>query len=181
MVLERLEKMCDEGQHAGTAQRLLAAAKWASPTAVGTCRVVFPSSWAAAPGWSRSEPGNSRPPMPLSAALATVWHMAANGMVVEALCIWCQFETYLRVSECFRFRGYQILEGLAANGGATQHTTVLANARESDVPGKTGIYDLSIPLDLARQKHLGEALVRRARRVGKKQLLFPFDYQHIAN
>ena len=55
--------------------------------------------------------------------------------------------------------------------------TILCNAEETENPSKTGEFDISLPLDLERQRTLAAALVALIQGAPQDELLWPISYQ----
>ena len=77
-----------------------------------------------------------------------------------ACLIMLMLETYMRPSEALSLRAFQVIPPVAVGEGTTRSWSILIRAAELGVPGKTGEFDTSVSLDLARHRLLEPALKR---------------------
>eukprot|EP00959_Pyramimonas_sp_CCMP1952_P322796 6754737-Pyramimonas_sp.AAC.1 len=60
------------------------------------------------------------------------------------------FSTYMRPGEADSLAGLQVVEGVAEGGGNTGVAALVLFPEEMKVPGKTGLWDMTVPLDTFR-------------------------------
>ena len=73
---------------------------------------------------------------------------------VMALAVVSLFMTYARPCEMLSIRTFQVVFPSREGSGAAACLTFLFNAQELDQPGKTGLVDVSVPLDLPGQQFM---------------------------
>ena len=139
------------------------------------CHEVFPrKSLASRAGsaWSREPP---RPETPRVLVLLVARWLAEHNQKLLCLYFCLLFETYMRPSEGLALRGFQLLPPIKGIRGAAGRLSLLIRASEPGQRGKTGEYDTSVSLDLARQHFLFPVLQLLKDTRGERQLLFPFS------
>ncbi|CAK0862630.1 unnamed protein product [Prorocentrum cordatum] len=154
---EFVEWLFDQGGADATAKRLGSALAWGEPKlSAGTLRLSFPVLQQTLRGWVQQRPELSRPPVPwLAAAAAALW-LLEQGLEVAALGAVIMCETYMRPSEQLAIDADHVVPPLEGES--------VIRAQEGLVPTKTNAFDVSVPLDMSRQRWLArcvEALVRR--------------------
>jgi integrase len=179
----RLEALWDAGAPKAVAQRTISGLLWIDPRLRGVQKLVLPSTSSALTGWARQEPGASRPPLPYVVMQAIVVHLVQSGCPWHGLAIAVLFESYLRSSELLTLQPFQIVPPPDPRSKVYQHVAILAAAEETGTTSKTGIKDVSVLMDLPRQRAVGAILLRYAlRRVTPKGSLvsmWDFDYAQL--
>ena len=170
-----LEAQYDWGRPIGDGLCLPSAVVWARPALGGPVRRLFPATAAALKGWSRVSPGSTRPPLPREALLAIALWLFEAGAFGMGLCLLVMFETYGRPSEILSLRVGSIVPPTPCGEGKARHTTVVIRSSAIGVPGKTGIFDLSVPLDLERQRWISALLLRWTEGRAAGEALWNFD------
>jgi len=170
-----LEYLYDQGRPKGDASTVLSALRWAVPAIPRPLRVGLPLASASLAGWKAIEHGTSRPPAPRAAAIHIAWDCCQQGQALYGFLFLLMFETYFRPSEALSLRCFQLIRPIAA-AGAYGMWTVMTRAYELEQPGKTGEFDVSVPLDLARHRVLLPALEVLVSRLHPQELVFHFSY-----
>jgi len=171
-----LEYLYDQGRPKGDASTVLSALRWAVPAIPRPLRVGLPLASASLAGWKAIEHGTSRPPAPRAAAIHIAWDCCQQGQALYGFLFLLMFETYFRPSEALSLRCFQLIRPIAAAAGAYGMWTVMTRAYELEQPGKTGEFDVSVPLDLARHRVLLPALEVLVSRLHPQELVFHFSY-----
>ena len=176
---EFFEVLYDAGGSRVMATRLPCAVMWARPDLPGPARRSFPSSSAALAGWRKLQPPTSRPPLPRAAALAIALELARRGRVGMGLAVLLMFETYGRPSEILQLTSDSVVKGLPYAAGKARCLTLIIRGSWLGVPGKTGEFDLSVPLDLGRQAWIAHCLERWLA-AHPQGMLWSFGYEDLA-
>jgi len=175
------EDLFDKGGSISRVRTLMCALVWARPALEGPVRRLFPRTSAAVKGWSCVNPPFSRPPLPREVMLAITWWLCEQGMLGMGLICLLMFETYARPSEALALRRCSIVLGLPGGQGKARHMTIILRASALEVPGKTGEFDMSIPLDLARQGWLQHLLTIWCRDLAPQDPLWDFDLEALTH
>jgi hypothetical protein len=109
----------------------------------------LPRSARALKGWRVSSPASQRLPMPRAAAMAIAGFLAFQGFPSMALWIALTFVCYLRPSETMRLRNFHVVAPPSSCSTSASWGLLLHDASEG-VPGKTGMLDDSVLIDLDR-------------------------------
>ena len=176
ILVDFLEDQLDHDMTLSMAIKTVSAVLWANPHVGRPTARVLPCASAALAGWRVLQPPASRPPLPIECMTAIVLKLAAEGDLLMALFIWVSFETYWRPNEGLSLRGYQVLSGLPGGSGSARHLSFLVRPSEQETPTKTGLFDVSINLDLPRQQFLVPLLLEVKRWAGDSGLMFPFAH-----
>ena len=88
-----LDMLFEVSEDRGKAAMVMAAILWVLPELGRPLRTALPLAAAALEGWTRLEPGFTRPPLPYAVAMATVVSMALGGIPEQALMVWVLSET----------------------------------------------------------------------------------------
>ena len=111
---------------------------------------------------------------------AIVVHLVQSGCPWFGLAIAVLFESYLRSSELLNLQPFQIVPPPDPRSKVYQHVAILAAAEETGMTSKTGIKDVSVLMDLPRQRALGAVLLRYALLlVNQRTHLWDFDYAQL--
>ena len=102
--------------------------------------------------------------------------MLLRNRYTSALMVCTLFETYLRPCEALHLTVRQVVRPNPQAEGTARFLTLVARAQELQTPSKTGEYDVSIPLDLSRQKWLANRIRDLCQKRGPHELLFRLDY-----
>ncbi|CAK0823013.1 unnamed protein product, partial [Prorocentrum cordatum] len=169
----------DRGMGREAFSRTLCALAWGEPALGGPVRRLFPSAHASLSGWTRLQPGRSRPPPPRALALAMAAVLASMGKPDSGLCILVAFECYLRPSEAATLLANQLLPGMCKEVGVLQHPLLILHPEELATSSKTGEFDSTVAFDLPRHHWIGRAAVRLQRLRHEDELLFQISYPQL--
>ena len=170
--------LAEEGYRRPTAVRTVSALLWGIPLLGRPALSVLPAASQVLRGWSALEPGRSRPPIPILLVRAIALRLAVRGDPLMGLCVLLSFECYLRPSEAMALRVFQVVLPLVGHATAAS-VTLLLHAQELEIPSKTGEWDVSVALELARQAYLEPMLRALVARRGRTELLWSFDYAQL--
>lgn len=121
----------------------------------------------------------SKPPIPLIGQRALLMDILEHANPAASLALTFLFETYFRVSEGLATTAGSAIPAAPSTAGASQSVAILALPSEKETTGKTGETDLSVLLDLPRQKKLGLVLeLLAATKKGGGRLL-PISYDEL--
>lgn len=111
--------------------------------------------------------------------MAVAEQLVLGHKTAEALCCVFMLESYARPSEALALTTSCVTAPIKGARGALAATSVVIRARDLAVPLKTGLFDVSVALDLPRQAWAGRALSRLAasRRTGER--LWDFDHRSL--
>ncbi|CAK0803561.1 unnamed protein product [Prorocentrum cordatum] len=166
----------DRGMGREAFSRTLCAVAWGEPALGGPVRRLFPAGHASLSGWTRLQPGHSRPPLPRAIALAMAAVLVSMGKPDSGLCILVAFECYLRPSEAATLLAKQLLPGRCNEVGVLQYPLLILHPEELATSSKTGEFDSTVAFDLPRHHWIGRAAVRLQRLRRKGELLFQISY-----
>lgn len=171
---EYSNQLYHDGEHVSMVNRIMSAVVWAQPSLGTPLKRVFPMCTAGAQGWSRAEPGGTRPPLPYVVVLQLV-RMAAVRAPLQALLMLLLFETYLRVGAALSMVKENFVPRTTVGGALVAPAAIVLHTGEQD-SSKTGERDICVPLDLDRHQQVALLLekVANARRPGQR--LWDFDY-----
>jgi len=114
---------------------------------------------------------------------AIVVHLVQSGCPWHGLAIAVLFESYLRSSELLTLQPFQIVPPPDPRSKVYQHVAILAAAEETGTTSKTGIKDVSVLMDLPRQRAVGAILLRyallRVTPKGSLVSMWDFDYAQL--
>ncbi|CAK0874266.1 unnamed protein product, partial [Prorocentrum cordatum] len=166
-LVEFVEWLFDKGGAAATAKLVGPALLWGDPRlALGSLRATFPVLQQALKGWVQQRPELSRPPLPWVVVAAAARELLDLNMGMAALGIMLMFETYMRPSELLALSTDHVVLPLPGESGAARWLTFVIRAQEALVPSKINAFDISVPLDLERQRWLARCVEVVARRRG---------------
>ena len=111
-------------------------------------RALLPRATRCSVGWRRRDPGQMRLPMPRAAALAVAGLLMFWGKPRMAISVALSHVCYLRPSEMIRLKGSDVTPPSAAAGLMYASWGLLLHDATSGRPGKTGMWDESVVLDL---------------------------------
>ena len=114
----------------------------------GAGQRVLPRCHRALKGWRKLAPPQMRLPMPRAAVLAIAGYLASTGRAPMAVWVALTFVCYLRPTECQALLGQHIIPPAPAAGAEYQCWGILINDRDLGIPGKTGILDGSVIIDM---------------------------------
>lgn len=140
----------------------MAAFLWARPeySRVGGGRMA--KSRQALKGWRKILPPGGRLPLPYPVVCLMAEALFSAGDTDVGLVMLVATEAYCRPSEPLRLRKRDVVPGQPGLGAGLRAVSLLLHPYEMLVPAKNQEFDQAIQLDLARQRPLAEALLRRA-------------------
>lgn len=94
-------------------------------------------------GWSKLDPGNTRPPLAWALIAKIGMMMLGHGKILEALAITLMFVCYLRPGEALLL----LEEDLAKPGGGLQHFALNLHPADRQEESKVGLQDETIMID----------------------------------
>ena len=106
---EYIDWLYDQGHCKNMAEKTAASVRWAFPGIPRPMSRGLPVSIAAIRGWSKLEPGYSKPPLPRQLCVLIAHHLCLRGEHNMALLLMVMLETYLRPSEAMALRQFQLL------------------------------------------------------------------------
>ncbi|CAK0790711.1 unnamed protein product, partial [Prorocentrum cordatum] len=148
----------DRGMGREAFSRALCAVAWGEPALGGPVRRLFTSAHSSLAGWTRHQPGHSRPPLPRLLALAFAAALASPGKPDSGLCILAMFECYLRPSEATTLLAKQLAAGYGV--GVLRSPLLILHPEELAISSKTGEFDSTVAFDLPRHHWIGRAALR---------------------
>ena len=128
----------------------LAAIRHFLPTFGIEASARFPRAERALKGWSKLSPGTQRLPLPRAAALAVSGWLMSQNRHQMATFIMIAFTCYLRPGECYALRGRHLVPPRPDAGTQYQSRSILLHDSDLGIPGKTGIFDDAVVVDLDR-------------------------------
>ena len=177
---EYFEALYDAGGSRTQATRLPCALMWARPSIPGPARRSFPSASAALAGWAKLQPPMSRPPLPRAVALGIALDLARRERCGMALAVLLMFETYARPGEILALVKESVVPGLPGAEGKARCMTLIVKASVLGIPGKTGEFDLCVPLDLNRHAWVAFLLEKWWTRLSAREPLWDFTHEQLA-
>ena len=123
-------------------------------------------------GWRRLTPGKMRLPIPRSVAGAIAGFMIDKGVPEMGIRVLLCFVAMLGPGECLRLAPWSIVASAPGAEKAFDSWGLILNAADLGVPGKTGLCDELVPLDLGSWIHRPRAAVAQTR--AGSQSLWPF-------
>ncbi|CAK0911836.1 unnamed protein product, partial [Prorocentrum cordatum] len=151
----------DRGMGREAFSRTLCAVAWGEPALGGPVRRLFPAAHASLSGWTRLQPGHSRPPLPRALALAMAAVLVSMGKPAATLL------------------AKQLLPGRCNEVGVLQHPLLILHPEELATSSKTGEFDSTIAFDLPRHHWIGRAAVRLQRLRREDELLFQISHPQL--
>ena len=109
----------------------------------------------------------------------TLW-LCEQGMLGMGLICLRMLETYARPSEVLPLRRCLIVFGVTEGQGKARHKTIILRASALEVPGKTEEFDMSVPLDLARQGWLQYLLTTWCQDLAREEPRRDFDLEDLS-
>ena len=154
-----IQYMYEHGMSKEKASRTVYGIAWAFPMWKHGVMGALPLARACLSGWGKLEPGTSRPPVPFEVAYAIALECLRHGRATSGLAVLLMFECYFRVSELLHLRARQVFPGVNRARGSAAHTMLVINPRDLGISSKTGEFDSSVPLDLARHQWFANVLL----------------------
>ena len=148
-----LDEMFFKGHPSSLGSRTLAALIHFAAGVPHLYGASFARSRRALKAWSKLAPSRMRMPFPWLALVAVLGLLVWDRDIEVAIILLLQFETYLRPGAMDALLVRQMRCPIPQAGRGFQLWTVLANPYEDNVPGKTGIYDMSVVLDRHQWLH----------------------------
>ena len=148
ILVDYLNLMFLEGAGGDLSSRLIAALCHVMPELYKQSRALLPRATRCSVGWRRRDPGQMRLPMPRAAALAVAGLLMFWGKPRMAISVALSHVCYLRPSEMIRLKGSDVTPPSAAAGLMYASWGLLLHDATSGRPGKTGMWDESVVLDL---------------------------------
>ena len=180
VMVEFLEALFDAGQGLAMARRVPCAVMWARPALGTPMRRIFPMTSAALGGWKRLQPPFTRPPLPRSIMLFMVLELMERRHFGCALAIALMFETYGRPSEILALTRESVVTPVSLGAGTLGQVVIQIRSADLGITGKTGLTDLSIPLDLPRHAWLANLLRQWSKDLAPGQRLWLFSHQELS-
>ncbi|CAK0865467.1 unnamed protein product, partial [Prorocentrum cordatum] len=151
-----------QGYSGDDASKLLAAVKFfvANLSRWGT--ESLPRCSRALAGWGKCVPRRSRQPLPWLVVAALAGVLLRWQLVEHVVAMILSFSTYMRPGEVDSLVGLQVVEGVAEGSGNGGVVALVLFPEEMGVPSKTGMWDMTVPLDTFR--FLGPSLLALKRR-----------------
>lgn len=148
---EFLNYLFIEGRDLSEASKFFAAALDANPDFSG--KQSLPRSRRSLQGWSKLDPGNTRPPMAWALVALLCLGMLRRGLFRQCLATLLMFTAYLRPGEALNLRE----EDLVASRTGLSHTAINLHPSERQEISKVGLTDETILLS-AKWKQKGSPL-----------------------
>ena len=126
LLTSRIQCLWEDGAPRALAQRILQALVWVVPGLKGKMAASFPGTAAALAGWTREEPGMSKPPIPLVVQRALSMDILEHTNPIASLALTFLFETYFRVSEGLATTADSVIPAAPSMAGASQSVAILA-------------------------------------------------------
>ena len=140
--VEYMEDLYDDGQPAHLGSALLAALRHLHPG------LSLPRAARAVVGWGKLRPPRQRLPIPRAVAAAIAGWMVSTARYDMAIAIMLSFVAYLRPHECMTLQPRCLIAPTAAAGTQYAFWGLVLNDFEQQRPGKTGIFDESVLIDM---------------------------------
>ena len=115
----------------------------------------------------------SKPPIPLIVQRALSMDLLEHAHPIVSSALTFLFETYFRVSGDLATTADSVIPAAPSMAGTSQSVAILALPSEMETTDKTGETDLSVLLDLPRQKKLGLVLELLAATKKNEERLLP--------
>ena len=147
-VTKYLNQIFVEGQGVEMASRVVAALRHVIPKIGRLQSGNLPRTMRALKGFSNLAPSHQRLPLPRPAALAIAGLLACREQPQMALWVALSFIAYLRPSECLAMTGRSIVVPIVGASQTYQRWGLLIRDAYAGQPGKTGLLDESVILDL---------------------------------
>eukprot|EP00438_Fugacium_kawagutii_P034413 Skav227976 [mRNA] locus=C8995002:29:1300:+ [translate_table: standard] len=167
-----LDMLFNEGRSAHEGEKTIAALEFEDIKLKG--RLV--RSRRALKGWRKVCPSTSRLPLPKLMMYGMVMDMKASGHHEMALMTLVAFHLYLRPGEALELCKRHVVPPVKMAGNQYSWVNVVIRDQEGQKPDKVGVYDNSLPFDMAKDQWMGEALLEHARTFSKQtDQLFSFS------
>jgi len=166
-----------DGFESGTGSALVSALRHFMPALSTAKKEPLPRCERAMQGWRRLTPGKMRLPIPRSVAGAVAAYMLDHQLPEMAVFVLLLFVAMLRPGEALRLAPWSVVA--PARGAETAFASwgLVLNAADLGVPGKTGLFDEAVPLDLDPWIHRPLAAVAHTRR--DEPTLWPFGERQL--
>jgi len=162
--------------------RLIAALSCVRPELGRPRDLQIPRAKQALRWWKRLAPGFSRLPLPWEVVCGLAMLMFSEGQWAEAVAVVASVVFYLRPGELARLLVRSLVPPLASAGPSHVRWTLVMHEQESEFskPSKTGVFDESLILDLAKHQFLAPVLAKLV--AGRPALapLFDFPQSHLS-
>lgn len=178
--MEYLKALFDAGQGLATARLVPCAVMWAQPHLGCPMRRIMPMTAAALAGWKGLQPPCSRPPLPRCVMLAVVLDCMEKKEFGYALAIALMFETYGRTSEILALTKECVVLPVRAGTGHLNQVVIQIRSGDLGVPGRTGLTDLSISLDLPRHAWLASLMKKWVAKLEPSAKLWMLTHQELS-
>ena len=127
-------------------------------------------------GWRKEKPAQSRLPLPRMIAAGMAMILCAWGKRLMSLKLMVDHDTYLRPGESIDLKGRDIVPPVRNGGKQYRWSAIVVRDSQDHKPGKTGVFDNSVPLNSVGREYLGQLLwVRVLVLNGKDEKVYPFD------
>ena len=147
-----LNYMFFEGMDISEGSKSFAACLDANP--VFSSKTMMLRSRRALQGWTKLDPGNTRPPVPWEVVAMLSHGMVSRGLLAESVALVLMFVAYLRPGEVMKL----LEEDLVAPRSALRHHAINLHASERQEQSKVGLTDETILLDSSIMPRLGTIL-----------------------
>jgi hypothetical protein len=148
ILVEYFTSLYQDGLHRVAGGTTLAAIKHFLPTFGIDASCRFPRADRALKGWAKLAPGAQRLPLPRVAVFAIAGWLMSQNLHQMATFIMIAFTCYLRPGECFALRGRHLVPPRPDAGAQYQSWSILLHDSDLGIPGKTGLYDDAVVVDL---------------------------------
>ncbi|CAK0882151.1 unnamed protein product [Prorocentrum cordatum] len=128
--------------------QLLASLAHFYPSLRNAWKVQWPRATRASVAWKRRVPAGAQLPMPKAAAMAVCLLLVEAGAPWMAVWVAMSFVAYLRPGETFRLEGGGLVPPSPAAGSQCRDWGLPLREVASLVPGKTGLRDESVLIDM---------------------------------
>jgi hypothetical protein len=157
-LVDWVEELFFSGGGVEEAEVALASTLWKFPSLRRSGGVSLPRTRRGIAGWRNIHPPKSRKPLPRPVVALICAELAKAGHLRLAIGVWAGMEFYLRPGELLGIRMRDFVGPNPLLGVGGQQLSLLLHPEEGGVPSKTGQFDSSLLLDLARHQVLSERI-----------------------
>eukprot|EP00435_Cladocopium_sp_Y103_P062452 s598_g24.t1 len=169
-----MDLLYEDGKGAHEGEKTLAALEFNFMFLKGN----MPRSRRALRGWRKSRPAVSRLPLPKLAMYGIAMQLLSEGEVRMCLMVLVAFFLYLRPGEAHDLQGKHVIPPVKTGGNQFQWVNMVIRDAEGLKPDKVGVFDNSLPFDLAEIRWIGVAVLDVKKQLKKStDRLFPFSME----